>query len=355
MTVSSQLLFFFSALGAFNGLLLSLYLLFFLRPARLSNRLLGLLLLALSVRIGKSVYMSFNEETAPLFIQVGLTACFFIGPLLLAYLIVARDELEKIPRSWWWILAGLIIIVLSIGLWRPYLHYREFWNRYFIRFIYAVWSLGLLAAAVVLWPVLRRRPKQWTVSELWWVNVFAGNLVVHLAYRYGSYSSYIVGALSFSLVFYLLGLWYILQQKEAGFLVTERAKYADKKIGAEEALELLDQCQQTMEQDKLFLQSDLKLEDLAKAVGSSSHQLSQLLNDNLGQSFSAYVRGYRIRHAQVRILTDDHFTLEAIGLEAGFGSKSSFYAAFREVTGTTPAKFRASQKPTTGGGIAPKL
>lgn len=355
MTASTQLLFFFSALGAFNGLLLSIYLLFFLRPARLSNRLLGLLLLALSVRIGKSVYMSFNEETAPLFLQVGLTACFFIGPLLLAYLKAARDGLEKIPRGWWWILAGLSAIVLGVGLWRPYLFYPEFWTCYFIQFIYTVWSLSLVVAAWIIWPVLRRGRKQWTVSELWWVNVFVGNVVVHLAYRYGAYNSYIVGALSFSLVFYLLGLWYILQRKETGFLVSERPKYADKKIEADEAAELLTRCQEIMEKDRLYLQSDLKLEDLAQAAASSSHQLSQLLNDNLGQSFAAFVRGYRVRHAQTRILTDDHLTLEAIGLEAGFGSKSTFYAAFREVTGTTPAKFRASQKSTTGGGIPPKL
>ncbi|MEM1358228.1 MAG: helix-turn-helix domain-containing protein [Bacteroidota bacterium] len=355
MTVSTQLLFFFSALGAFNGLLLAVYLLFFLRPPRLSNRLLGLLLLALSVRIGKSVFMYFNQETAPLFLQIGLTACFFIGPLLLAYLVAARDGLEKVPHSWWWVLAGLTAIVLGVGWWRPYVTNRDFWSHYFIHFIYTVWTIGLVASAGVLWPVLKRGRKRWTVSELWWVNVFVGNVIVHLAYRYGAYNSYIVGALSFSLVFYLLALWYILQRKETNFLVRERPKYVDKKIEADAAAALLARCQVTMEKERLFLQSDLKLEDLAQAVGSSSHQLSQVLNDNLGQSFASYVRTYRVEHAQARMLIDDHLTLEAIGLEAGFGSKSSFYTAFREVVGTTPAKFRAQQKSTTRNGISPKL
>jgi AraC-like DNA-binding protein len=75
-------------------------------------------------------------------------------------------------------------------------------------------------------------------------------------------------------------------------------------------------------------------------VGSTSHQVSQVLNDNLGKSFSAYLKPFRIRHAQQAILTDDHLTLEAIGMEAGFGSKSAFYTAFKEVAGTTPAQYR---------------
>ncbi|MEL7163182.1 MAG: helix-turn-helix domain-containing protein, partial [Bacteroidota bacterium] len=89
-----------------------------------------------------------------------------------------------------------------------------------------------------------------------------------------------------------------------------------------------------------YLRSDLKLADLARILESTPHELSQVLNDRLGQRFTDYLRGFRVHHAQQSILTDDHLTLEAIGLEAGFGSKSAFYAAFREVTGTTPATYR---------------
>ncbi|WP_020571763.1 helix-turn-helix domain-containing protein [Neolewinella persica] len=341
MNFPDQLLFFFSALGAFNGLLLALYLLFFLRPARLSNRLLGLLLLALSVRIGKSVFLFFNRETAPLFIQIGLTACIFIGPLLWAYLKVERDGIKKLPASWWigfGVLAGFIV---GYGLWRPYMLYPESWNWEFISVIYGIWALGVLGGGVVLWPLIRK--KEWSTIDLWLVNVFAGNLIVHLAYRFSSYTSYIVGALSFSFVFYLLGLWFILQRRQAGFLVEDRPRYGDRKIDDHEAAALLARCNAAMEGQQLFLLANFKLDDLAQAAGSTAHQISQLLNDNLGQSFATYVRGYRVRHAQEKILTDDHLTLEAIGEEAGFGSKSAFYAAFKEVAGTTPARYRKEQ------------
>ena len=340
MEASQQLLFFFSALGAFNGLLLAVYLLFFLKPRKLSNHLLGLLLLALSVRIGKSVFLYFNNELYPLFLQIGLTACFFIGPLLWAYAKASRDGLERVPRSWWAGFALLVGLALGFGIWRPYTTYREYWSGCLFERIYAVWSVGIIAAGWVLWPVFRKGA--WTNIELWWLNVWGGNLVVHLAYRYGAFGSYIVGALSFSCVFYLLAVWYVLQRRQAGFLVAERPKYNDKKITLATADDLLARCNAVMTEDRRYLDPNFKLADLATAAGSTTHQVSQLLNDNLGQSFAAYLRTFRIRHAQAAILTDDHLTLAAIGQEAGFGSKSAFYAAFKEETGTTPAKYRAS-------------
>ncbi len=339
MSISSQLLFFFSALGAFNGLLLAVYLLFFLRPARLSNRLLGFLLLALSVRIGKSVFLFFHADLALVFLQLGLTACFFIGPLLWAYLKAARDGLEKMPTAWWIGFGTLALIILGIGWWRPYTTYPAFWRGGFIRYgIYNVWAIGLLAGGWVLLPVIRQQ--KWSTIEIWWINIFFGNLIVHLAYRYGVYTSYIVGALTFSCVFYLLALWFFLQRREAGFLVAERPKYGDKRIGEKEARDLLARCNAVMEKERRYLDPSFKLADLAAAAGSTPHQVSQLLNDNLDQSFAGYLRAFRIRHAQSQILTEEHLTLEAIGEEAGFGSKSTFYAAFREVTGTTPAQYR---------------
>ncbi len=56
MEFSAQLLFFFSALGAFNGFLLAVYFLFFAKPKNLINRMLGMLILMLSIRVGKSVF-----------------------------------------------------------------------------------------------------------------------------------------------------------------------------------------------------------------------------------------------------------------------------------------------------------
>ena len=62
MITSSGLLFFFSGLGVFNGLILAAYFLFFTKKEELAHKLLGLLLLLLSIRIGKSVVYFFYRD-----------------------------------------------------------------------------------------------------------------------------------------------------------------------------------------------------------------------------------------------------------------------------------------------------
>lgn len=91
---------------------------------------------------------------------------------------------------------------------------------------------------------------------------------------------------------------------------------------------------------ELYKDPNLKLNDLAKVVNISVHQLSQLLNDNLGKGFSTYINEYRINEACRLISGNDHLTLEAIGYEVGYNSKSTFYAAFRKIKDTTPALYK---------------
>ncbi|MEG1022929.1 MAG: AraC family transcriptional regulator, partial [Flavobacterium sp.] len=67
MDTGKELLFFFSALGAFNGIILSLYFFFFTKKKYLTNYFLGMLLFALSVRIAKSVFVYFHPELPKLY------------------------------------------------------------------------------------------------------------------------------------------------------------------------------------------------------------------------------------------------------------------------------------------------
>ena len=80
--------------------------------------------------------------------------------------------------------------------------------------------------------------------------------------------------------------------------------------------------------------------DIAKELQISSHQLSQLLNDNLGKSFALFINEFRIEEAKKLLKENNQFTLEAIGFEAGFSSKSTFYATFKKVVGKTPSAYK---------------
>ncbi len=97
-----------------------------------------------------------------------------------------------------------------------------------------------------------------------------------------------------------------------------------------------------MQDEKLYLQSDLTLPALADRLGSSVNHVSQVINAGFGTSFFDFINSYRIREA-TRMLnaeTGETPTVLAVALDVGFNSTSTFYVAFKKVTGQTPAQYR---------------
>jgi hypothetical protein len=72
------ILFFFSALGVFNGFIISTYLLFFKKSKSVAPYFLGLLLLAFCIRITRSIFLYFYPELPSIYLQIGLSGRLFI-------------------------------------------------------------------------------------------------------------------------------------------------------------------------------------------------------------------------------------------------------------------------------------
>lgn len=93
---------------------------------------------------------------------------------------------------------------------------------------------------------------------------------------------------------------------------------------------------------KRFLDSDLTLDTIADELNLSKSYLSRIINAELGVGFVDYVNSLRINEAKNYLLNPEfsQYTLESIGLEAGFNSKSAFYSSFKKITGQTPTEFK---------------
>jgi YesN/AraC family two-component response regulator len=69
--------------------------------------------------------------------------------------------------------------------------------------------------------------------------------------------------------------------------------------------------------------------------------ISQLVNQNTDYNFNDYINSYRVEETK-KMLSDpeySNYTIVAIGLEAGFNSKASFYRAFRKFEEMTPSEY----------------
>ncbi len=122
----------------------------------------------------------------------------------------------------------------------------------------------------------------------------------------------------------------------------EDEKYRfNKKITDEEARELIEKLRNYMIQERAFLNPDLKLAQVAEAVGTSTQTLSQILNVNLKICYYDFVNEYRINEFKCLIdsCEKDRYTLKALAASCGFNSYTTFFRAFKEATGITPNEY----------------
>ncbi len=119
-----------------------------------------------------------------------------------------------------------------------------------------------------------------------------------------------------------------------------RVKYSPTTLGAVDEISKCSELDQTMQMRELWRDQDLSLTTLAEEVDLTGHQLSELLNQHRGESFSNYLRRYRIEAAKTQLLAEPNASVLAIGMEVGFRSQSTFYAAFKAETGLSPGVFR---------------
>ncbi|RPD41163.1 helix-turn-helix domain-containing protein [Chitinophaga barathri] len=331
MNIGQQILFLLGALGALNGLVLGFYLLLNPKKRSVALMFLSVLLLVTSIRVGKSVFLYFNPALPRVYLQLGLSACFLIGPALYYYTRSVTEKVTKIPPAWKWSWSLQLGLIVVFGAVFPYHFYPQMWKNWTIGIIYGQWLAYIVATGIFLWKnSFANRFLNMLLTG--YGIIFTTYLLSFLEIRCGIYIS---GPLSFTLVLFA-GLIFVL----SGVKFDTGAKQERKKITDTDARLWQEKLDKALLDKELYKDPNLKLNDLAQKINISGHQLSQLLNDNLGKSFSTYINEYRINEACKLISTNGLLTFEAIGYEVGYNSKSTFYAAFRKIKDTTPALYK---------------
>jgi len=97
-----------------------------------------------------------------------------------------------------------------------------------------------------------------------------------------------------------------------------------------------------MENQKFYLNEELTLHAFAKEINMSSRLISSCINNNLGRNFNEWVNNYRVEKALQIIQSDKRNTLsiEGIGSDSGFKSRSAMYASFKKKLGHSPGFYR---------------
>jgi len=121
-------------------------------------------------------------------------------------------------------------------------------------------------------------------------------------------------------------------------------KYIKSGLSEEKAKEYVANLIEIMEKEKPYLNSELTLGGLAELLSIPAHNLSEVINTQLNQSFFDFINSYRVNKVKFDLgdPAKNNLTLLAIAMEAGFNSKSSFNTIFKKHTGLTPSGYKKS-------------
>jgi len=107
--------------------------------------------------------------------------------------------------------------------------------------------------------------------------------------------------------------------------------------------ELMQRISDLMEQEKPYLNSDLKLVDLAAMLATNRNYISSCINTQRGCSFSQFVNEYRVVHAQKLMRSQPDIKNSEVWMSSGFSTEASFFRTFKAVTGMTPSEWKSTK------------
>jgi AraC-like DNA-binding protein len=106
----------------------------------------------------------------------------------------------------------------------------------------------------------------------------------------------------------------------------------------------LDVCLSTVDGylERCFLSEDPpRVSELASLLGVSRESLSRRFAEAAGISLTEYIKERQLAYAKA-LLTTSQLTTQRIAYRSGFGTRRTFYRAFRRATGISPAHYRRS-------------
>ena len=366
-------------LGALHGVVLSV-LLATKKMNKLSNRILGSLMLVFSLDLAMAWFMGsgFVSEY-PFFIGLDFPITMLYGPLLFLYtetLVRGGYHLNKKELVHFLPFTLLLMFTVPFYLLSPddkiarvgthggldygpdfITHLKVGFNIAYIPFILRQLS-RFQRNAKDSYSTIEKRNLDWLRTFIFaFLALAIVSVVIHflssLAGSQDKYSDFML--LAVTLFVYSIGYMGL---RQAEFFAHHQPhnsphkmestpspdRYSKSGLSEERGVELMQQLEDLMIAEKPFTNNELSLRDLSEMMGVSRHNLTEIINRFAGKNFYDFVNSYRVEEVKHRLQAPESVTLTilALGMEAGFNSKSSFNSVFKKHTGMTPTQFKKS-------------
>lgn len=240
---------------------------------------------------------NFNRDMSQLFFFTGHFYCFFIGFLNIKYIDAHIVEVNEVFSS---------------------VYMKELkWARTFVYF-------GLLLCATSILVLIFSVGYNWLRLPL----VLAQLIAVYWLSFYGTKQHNVQRVLT--------------NAAEYGLVLRPRATIKKPKKEDKELGEVMVRLQELFQEKKPYSDPELTIVDVSVALNVHPKIISKAINSLTGKNFNRFVNSFRINRAKVLLkdTTMKNITIDGVGREVGFQSKSSFYGAFKTMVETTPLEYQ---------------
>lgn len=286
--LTNNLILVLATLGLFQGCFLFIYLITLKRGNRKLNVYLSLILLGLTIRIGKSVlgyYMPLEAWQK----NIGISGSLIVGPFLWFYGLILFQRSTTIPKSHYLHLLPFALFVFMLPFIPSNGDFETFWN-------YGLVAFHLAIYLIFSWFALIRSYSQISSKRSkWFRNILIGVTFIWIYYL-GNFlnlkSHYIWGPIFYSFLIY--AFTYLFLNRENFDL----EKYENSSLDRDRSIALFNSIQKLFEDEKLFLEPTISLNTLSEKLSKSSKRISQSINENAQQNFREFVNAHRIERAK---------------------------------------------------------
>lgn len=313
----------FSGISVATCLFIVTYFLFIRNENKLQDISLGLLFLAIALRIAKSVFYYIFPDLAPIGVAIGFLGFASIGPLLLFYYRFSNNSSAHFNK-----LNLLHFVIPLIGFFVISI-LQNYANNFYLlaKFSFASYLLyiGYMYFYVLYTPMTSKWHK--TLFFMMWC------LLASFTFQFfvGTLQSYAIGTALASIIVYGL------------FFVILKTPILIKRVSSEKLQkELLDKVIKAIERDKVYRQPSITLTKFAEIIDSPVYLVSKATKSIYKKSFPEVINFYRIKEITAMLMTpkDLDDTIEELAFDVGFNTPSAFYNAFKKETSMTPRSYQ---------------
>ena len=356
------------AIGLVQGVTLGILLIFMTKSKYRSTFFLGIFLLLYALELGTWISVNTKvSESIPNLFLLPFNFSWLLFPLF--YLYTQQVSVFSNNKTKYWLLypgivsflAQLIIfslpletkLVIKDSTW----HVLIFWvlGNYYSWFI-GIWNLKLLYKHKIevqnTYSYIESKELRW--ARFFLIYLLATSIFSHImAYAFPtSIEDNTIFSVMDLIAIYWVSYFGIMQSKVRSVITKnwapdnsqdmKEAQNSPNELALEKLEQLMGKIDKHMTVSEIFINPELTIMDLAEGIKVHPKLVSAAINTISKQNFNSYVNQLRVKKAVILLSNQstDYFSIEGIGKEVGFHSKSAFYSAFKKVTGTTPKDYK---------------